>query len=89
MSDVHALTELQISLLRVLWERGEGSAQDVHEALAGERDLALTTVATLLARLERRGIVRHRREGRRFIYRACVSEREVRRSKLREITETL
>jgi predicted transcriptional regulator len=58
-------------------------------ALAAERRLALTTVATLLSRLERKGIVAHRQEGRQYVYRAAVTRAEVRRSKVRDLTETL
>ncbi len=46
-----ALSELQISVVRVLWERGEASVTDIAATLAAERGLAHTTVATLLTRL--------------------------------------
>ncbi len=83
------LTELQIGILGILWERGEATTQDVHEELNRDRGLALTTVATLLSRLERKGVVEHRREGRQFVYRATVSRADVRHSKVRELTEVL
>ena len=47
------LTDLQMSLMRVLWTRGEAAVSDVHEAAYAERGLALTTVATILSRLEK------------------------------------
>lgn len=53
------LTDLQLALLRVLWTRGEATVQDMVEALRPERDLAPTTVATLLSRLEKRRVVSH------------------------------
>jgi len=80
MSDAPELTELQIAILRILWERGESTVQDVHAALAGERGLAPTTVATLLTRLVKRGVVARRADGRVHRFRARVSEPEVRRS---------
>ena len=89
MRDTVGLTGLQLALLQVLWDRGEASTQEVWEALAGERGLALTTVATLLSRLERKGIVAHRQVGRQYVYRATVTRAEVRRSKVRDLTETL
>lgn len=89
MAETTDLTELQIALLRVLWERGEGTVAEVQEAIAEDRGLALTTVATLLSRLERRGVVTHRTEGRQYVYRALVSESEVRRSMLREMGDRL
>ena len=61
--DAVALSELQLDLMRVLW-RGEASVADVAAALAQSRGLAHTTVATLLTRLAKRGIVAQRRDGR-------------------------
>jgi predicted transcriptional regulator len=89
MRDQSPLTELQIDLLDVLWERGEASTSDVCEALRPSRGLALSTVATLLSRLEKKGVVTHRKEGRQFMYRASVSRGDVRSSMVRGLTRTL
>lgn len=75
-----ALSELQIAVVRVLWERGEASTTEVAETLATQRGLAHTTVATLLSRLEKRGLLVVRRDGRQLVYRARVAENDVRRS---------
>jgi predicted transcriptional regulator len=83
------LTELQLSILDVLWERGEATTQDVWSCLTKGRPLALTTVATIMARLERKRVLTHRRDGRQYVYRATVTQSEVRRSKVRELTESL
>ncbi|HSU17954.1 BlaI/MecI/CopY family transcriptional regulator [Longimicrobium sp.] len=80
MSDAPDLTDLQLAVLRVLWERGEATVQEIHAGLLDERGLAPTTVATLLTRLERRGVVSRRADGRVHRYRARVTEPEVRRS---------
>ncbi len=89
MPESHQLTELQLALLRVLWQRGEATVADISEALRPDRSLAPTTVATLLSRLERRGVVTHRVESRQFVYSATVSEDAVRHSMLSELTEQL
>lgn len=86
---MHALTELQLALMRVLWERGDATVVEVQEALRAERPLAQTTVATLLSRLEKRGVVAYRTEGRQYVYRALITEDEVRGSVLAEVTERL
>jgi BlaI family penicillinase repressor len=83
------LTGLQIALLRVLWQRGEASVAEICEALRPERALAPTTVATVLSRLEKRGVVSHRREARQFLYRAAITEGDVRGSMVQELTERL
>lgn len=84
-----ALSDLQIALMRVLWRRGETSVSDVAAALAEERGLKYTTVATLLVRLERRGVVKKRREGRQLVYRALASEPQVRRSMVADLIGSL
>jgi predicted transcriptional regulator len=84
-----ALSELQIALMRVLWRNGETSVSDVAAALAQERGLKYTTVATLLSRLEKRGVVKKRREGRQLVYRALVSEPQVRRSMVADLIGSL
>jgi predicted transcriptional regulator len=89
MPETHLLTDLQIALLRVLWERGQATVAEICEALKPDRALAQTTVATLLSRLERRGIVSHETRARQFVYRAGVTESEVQRSMVRELTERL
>lgn len=89
MTNTVGLTGLQLSILDVLWDQGEATTQQVWANLSRERTLALTTVATLLSRLERKDVLTHRREGRQYVYRATVSRSEVRRSKVRELTESL
>jgi predicted transcriptional regulator len=79
VADDIVLSDLQYDLMRVLWQAGELSVADATAALA-ERDLAHTTVATLLTRLEKRGVVAARRDGRLLLYRPCVSEAQVRRN---------
>ena len=79
MAEDIVLSDLQLELVRVLWRSGELSVAEVTEALA-DRGLAHTTVATLLTRLEKRGVVAARRDGRMLVYTACVSEAQVRRS---------
>lgn len=74
------LTDLQLALMRVLWERGAATVAEVHEALRHDRRLAPTTVATVLSRLEKRGLVTHRAEGRQYVYVPRASEDEIRDS---------
>jgi predicted transcriptional regulator len=87
--DPHQLTDLQLAVLRVLWDTREATAAEITEALRPERGLAQTTISTILSRLEKRGIVDHEAPGRQFVYRAKVTESEVRHSMVRELTEQL
>lgn len=82
------LTDLQLSLMRILWTRGEATVAEVRDEIA-DRDLATTTVATLLARLEKQGIVSRRRRDRQYVYRPRVTEGEVRTSMVAGLVGTL
>src|SRR5437588_11345418 len=87
MSGRHQLTELQLAIMRVIWDRSEATVQEIWEALHPERQLAQTTVATMLSRLERRGVVTRRAQARQYHYRAAVTEQEVQHSMVGEMTE--
>jgi predicted transcriptional regulator len=83
LEDEVSLSELQLAVMRQLWLRGpegEASTAEVAEGLRAERSLAHTTVATLLTRLEKRGLVAARREGRGLVYQARITESQVQRS---------
>jgi BlaI family penicillinase repressor len=76
----HQLGDLQLCILQVLWANPGRSVAEVHEALKPDRLLAYTTVATMLRKMEVRGLVRHWEEGRAFLYDAIIKEEEVHRS---------
>ena len=73
---IHRVGDLQLQILKILWERGEGTVADVMESLIGS-ELAYTTVATMLRKMEARHLVTHRAEGRSFVYRPKVKAQDV------------
>lgn len=79
------LTRPQLDILQVLWAAGEATVLEVQEALEPRR--APSTVATMLSRLEGKGLVRHRRQGRQYVYRAAVARSQVRRSMLSRLAD--
>lgn len=83
------LGDLQHAIMTVLWERGEATSAEVHGALEADRGLAPTTIATMLRKMEDKGVVAHRAEGRQYVYRPTVTEDEVRRSMVGELVERL
>ncbi len=89
MGDTKYLSSLQMSVMRILWARGEATVADVHADLQRERVLAPTTIATVLSRLEAYGLVRHHTEERRYVYRPLVSEAQVRRSMVADLVDRL
>jgi BlaI family transcriptional regulator, penicillinase repressor len=73
------LGELQLRILKILWDQREATVADVHDQLASQSDLAYTTIATMLRKMEARGLVTHRTDGRTFIYQPAVAEADVTR----------
>jgi BlaI family penicillinase repressor len=85
----HTLGDLQHAIMKVLWSTGEATTTAVYDTLYAERGLAPTTIATMLRKMEDKGVVAHRVDGRHFVYRATVSEEEVRSSMVGELLDRL
>lgn len=85
----HELGARQHAIMGVLWELGEATVAQVHEALVGDQARALTTVATMLTKMEGKGVVASRRDGRQLVYRPTVTRADVRRSMVGSLTNTL
>ena len=85
----YKLADLQLAIMRTLWRRKEAFVAEVHADLLAERGLAPTTIATMLVKMEKKGVVTHRTEGRRYIYRPTVSENEVTRNMVAEVKDRL
>ena len=85
----HTLGELQHAIMRLLWARDEATVAEVHGALFDERGLAPTTIATMLRKMEDKGVVAHRIEDRHFVYQATVTEDEVRSTMVGELLDRL
>jgi BlaI family transcriptional regulator, penicillinase repressor len=71
------LTELQQAILDLIWSRGALTSEQLREALASTHPLKDSSVRTLLRRLEQRGFLSHRVEGKVFVYDAAVRQRSV------------
>ena len=84
------LASLQLAIMHALWERGTATVAEVREALAaGGRELAYTTVATMLIKMERKGHVTHKTEGRVHVYRPKLAQEQVSRSMVADLAERL
>lgn len=76
MAGLRTLGELETKTMRILWRRGPATVRDVHRELSRQRDLAYTTVMTVMERLWRKGLLRRKARGRAFEYAPAVSEAE-------------
>ena len=89
MSTKHRLGDLQFAIMKILWEKGQGTVNNVHQSLLSERGLAPTTIATMLKKMEEKGVVAHDVEGRQFFYRPVVQEEDVTRTMVGELVDRL
>ena len=78
---------LELECLKALWGLGEGTVRDVRQVLVGNRNLAYTTVMTVLDRLEKRGGVSRRKNGRSFVYIPKVSQEALRKFAVKELLD--
>jgi len=83
------IDQLQTLVIRILWQLGEATASQVRDAIKSERELALTTVSTVLSRLEKKNLVTHTVNGRQFIYKPLVGEDEARKKIISGLVEQL
>ena len=79
------LTEAELRLMKILWQRGESVVSDLVAAMPEGETLAYNSVLTTVRILEQKGYVDHRQEGRAFVYRPCVAEQEASRSEVRHV----
>lgn len=81
------LTEAELRLMDIVWEKGLVTVGEVAAALPGEPPLAYNTILTTLRVLEQKGYVRHTKapEGRAFIYRAVVGRKQASQNALRHL----
>ena len=73
--------------MKILWTRGECAVGDLVAAIPDGAALAYTSVLTTVRILEQKGYVRHRQEGRAFVYSPCVAEQDAGRSEVRHMMQ--
>jgi predicted transcriptional regulator len=78
---------LELECLKALWTMGEGNVKDVRRALAANRNLAYTTVMTVLDRLARKGGVARRKVGRSFVYAPVLRRENLRRLAIQDLVD--
>jgi BlaI family transcriptional regulator, penicillinase repressor len=83
------LSPAQQELMQIVWDNGELSASEVGKILAPKRRLARNTVRTLLLRMEEKGWLTHREEGRTHRYRAAIPRETTIAKKVVELIDTL
>ncbi len=83
------LGELEAEVMRVVWQKGHATVQEVKDALEGDRAPAYTTVMTVMSRLAEKGLLARHKEGRAYVYAAIPEKRELAGSLLRALVRRL
>src|SRR5688572_2859933 len=81
------MTDGELRLMRVLWERGQATVGEVVEALKTRPKPAYNTVLTLLRIMEKKGYVTHRKDGRAFVFVPKVDRADASRSALQTLVD--
>lgn len=76
------LTEAELRIMQVLWQKGPATVQHILDALPGEPALAYNSVLTIIRILERKGYVAHVKDGRAHIFQPLVEQEEASRSEI-------
>lgn len=89
MGERPALSKAELEVARVLWELGEATVRQVHEALSASRKIDFTTVQTYMRRLESKGYARTWLDGRTRVYAPSVKPSTVIRETVDDLVERL
>jgi BlaI family transcriptional regulator, penicillinase repressor len=79
------LTEAELRLMEALWEKGPATVQQLLDGLTEKTPLAYNSVLTTIRILEKKGYVKHEKDGRAFIYSPLIERREATRSEIRRL----
>jgi BlaI family transcriptional regulator, penicillinase repressor len=79
------LTEAELRLMEVLWENGPATVQQVMQDLPEKAPLAYNSVLTTIRILEKKGYVKHIKDGRAYVYTPLVERQEATRSEIRRL----
>ena len=84
-----ALSPSETEILRLVWQLGQGTVQNVCDELPATRRIAYATVQTLLRRLEKKGYLRHRTAGKAHVFYPAVRQEQVVKRSVAEFVERL
>ena len=79
------LTEAELRLMKILWEKGRATVNDVVKVLPPDQPLAYKTVLTVLRILEQKGYLKHTKQSRAFVYYPVVERDEARSRAIKDI----
>jgi len=82
-----SLGETEMEVLHHVWDLGEARVAEVRERILDEREVAYTTVMTVMKKLAEKGYLKYRKEGRSYVYSAAVPQNEVQHTLLQRLMD--
>jgi predicted transcriptional regulator len=82
-------TELELEILKVLWKNGPATVRAVRDSLAGTRDLAYTSVMTVMNIMTQKGFLKRTKDGQSFVYSPRIGEQATTRKMLGDLVDRL
>jgi predicted transcriptional regulator len=79
------LTEAELRIMNVLWAKGSGTVQQVLDSITEKPSLAYNSVLTTIRVLERKGYLKHLKDGRAHVYTPVIGQKEAKRSEIRHL----
>ena len=79
------LTEAELRIMNILWRMGSGTVQQVHDSIGENPSLAYNSVLTTIRVLERKGYLKHLKDGRAHVFTPLVGQQEATRSEIRHL----
>ena len=79
------LTEAELRIMNVLWGKGSSTVQQVLDSITEKPSLAYNSVLTTIRVLERKGYLKHLKDGRAYVYTPLVGQKEATRSEIRHL----
>ena len=83
------LTEVELELMRIIWERGESTVKEVLDSLPSKRELAYTSVATIMKILEKKKVLSSRKNDRAHVYYPLLSKTAYESKSLNHLVDNL
>jgi predicted transcriptional regulator len=80
-------TDAELSILRVLWQRGPSTVRQVHEVLSRERPTAYTTALKLMQIMTEKGLVRRDERDRTHVYYSRLTEQQTQQQLIRDLLD--
>lgn len=77
----------EMMILNIIWENSELTVRDVFKEISKKEDIAYTSIMTSMQNMEKKGLLKHREEGRAYIYSAEVKKSEVQQRLLKDLID--